>query len=146
MSTETVASPKVADIVIIFILFALVPVPALAVPAKTLDEYVVRIDTALNAGAPYNGLAATIDPRNIMRAGLEVLTTALVSASEGDPLDFVEMFRRQSRPDGAVIIGVIMHGDNVVMFIALVLARLEDGWITVNLSGKPRYKDLLVYH
>jgi hypothetical protein len=130
----------------IIVLFTFIPVPGEAGAAKSVDEFVARIDRAFEAGAPYPDLVETIDPRDEIRSTLDAITVAIANGTAGDPLNFIEMFRRQSRPNAATVVGAVTHGNDVALYLGFVLLRLDGGWLAVSVSAKSDYSDLLEYH
>jgi hypothetical protein len=89
---------------------------------QTLDDFVENITELFERGDDYNGLDDAFDPKEIMGSQMRQVAFALTDELP-QGREFREMFRNQSAANGAVIIGLVVDGDDIATFLAFALAK-----------------------
>ena len=136
-------------ITVICLAAALLTFPSMAnsQAAKNIDEFEQRLADGLAEGGGYKGFLEVVDPNREFRDPLESLLLVINRKYDGAPLGFTIIFKTQSAPNGAQVIGVIYdEDDQPVVYLAMVLVRLGGKWRVIQFSAESEYKKLLPFH
>lgn len=116
---------------------------AVAGAATDLDEFVDRMNSIFVAGEDYEGLGDLVDPLGRMGAGISTLISVFNNHTKGGSLQFVEMFRNQTSPNGVKLIGALIDTEGkTAMFLALVLLKHDGIWRAVQINGQSNFEKL----